>query len=103
MANDIESSWQGKGVTDYHDFTHKNMATDDRRRLDVGDIWINAAQCLKCKEVIRSRNRHNYTCCSCGSVCVDGGSWYARRITKPKAKWKDYIVPFRYIKKQKYS
>lgn len=66
-------------MTDYHDFTTIDTPLKERRRLNVGDIWINAVQCNECGEVIRSRNRHDYRYCKCGSIFVDGGSWYARR------------------------
>ena len=39
----------------------------------------NAARCLRCKDVIESTHRHDYKSCSCGNVCVDGGSEYSRR------------------------
>ncbi len=66
-------------MTDYHDFTTQEMPLQERRALDVGDIWINAVRCLLCKETIRSCNRHDYVHCRCGNIAVDGGSWYMKR------------------------
>lgn len=63
---------------DYHRFTKIDMPVAERRRLDVGDIWLNRAQCLNCKEIIVSNNRHDYKYCKCGKIFVDGGSWYGR-------------------------
>lgn len=56
------------------------MPLVERRKLDVGDIWLNRVQCLKCGQVITSVNRHDYVTCQCGNISVDGGSWYARRV-----------------------
>lgn len=71
-------------TTDYHDFTTKDMSLEERRKIHVGDIWINAVKCKKCGEVIRSKNRHDFRWCSCKSVAVDGGSWYTKRVfTEP--------------------
>lgn len=65
--------------TDYQTFTTKDMPEVKRRKLDVGDIWANSAECKKCGDVIRSMNRHDFKYCKCHSIFVDGGSWYLRR------------------------
>lgn len=80
-------------MTDYHDFTTIDTTKEQRRKLHVGDIYINAAQCLVCKETIRSKNRNNYATCKCGGVSVDGGSWYAKRCGNPE-KHKNIIVSY---------
>ena len=67
-------------VTDYQDFTTKNMSRKELDKLGVGDIWSNTIQCLNCKDIIRSKNRHNFVTCSCGQCSVDGGSWYQRYL-----------------------
>ena len=69
-------------MTDTQQFTTKDMSVEERRRLDVGDIWANQAKCKKCQDVIRSKNRHDFVTCKCGAISVDGGSWYARRVAK---------------------
>lgn len=66
--------------TDYHDFTTINTPKKERRRLNVGDIWINKVKCKKCNEEIRSKNLHDFKWCSCNNIAVDGGSWYAKRV-----------------------
>ncbi len=43
-------------------------------------ILKNAARCLKCKEEIESKHRHDFRWCACGSIAVDGGLDYLRRI-----------------------
>ena len=39
---------------------------------------INAIQCLKCKDIIYSRARHDMHSCSCGATSIDGGFDYCR-------------------------
>jgi hypothetical protein len=68
-----------KKIRDYHDFTTKDMPEEERRKLDVGDIWLNRIKCKKCKDIITSNNRHDFKYCKCGAIFVDGGSWYGRR------------------------
>lgn len=31
------------------------------------------AQCKLCGDTIQSKHRHDYQCCSCGEICIDGG------------------------------
>ena len=40
----------------------------------------NAAQCLSCNDIIESKHRHDFVCCKCGELCVDGGLDYLRRV-----------------------
>jgi len=42
-------------------------------------IKTNKAQCLKCKDIITSKYRHDFVTCSCGSLSVDGGRDYLKR------------------------
>lgn len=65
---------------DYHDFTNIDTPLAERRKLGVGDTWINAVECTECGDVVRSKNRHDFVTCSCGSVSLDGGSWYGRLV-----------------------
>lgn len=82
-------------ITDYHDFTTLDTPKADRRRLGVGDIYLNAARCLTCEDVPRSRNRHDFRNCRCGAIAVDGGSWYCRRSFADDAQWEDRCVMYR--------
>lgn len=43
-------------------------------------ILRNQIQCLTCGDIIVSTHRHDYKWCSCGTVCVDGGDAYLRRV-----------------------
>jgi len=63
-------------MKDYLDFTYLDMPLDERRKINVGDIYDNKIQCKECGWIIRSKNRHNKAYCKCGLVSVDGGSWY---------------------------
>ena len=69
-------------VPDYHWKYSKGLTKEQRKELNMGDIWINAAVCLKCKDYIRSLNVHDYRSCKCGAIAVDGGSWYCKRAGK---------------------
>ena len=71
-------------VPDYHYCSNIGMTKEQRNKLDIGDVWINAAVCLKCKDYIRSLNRHDYRSCKCGAIAVDGGSWYCKRTGNPE-------------------
>lgn len=81
-------------VVDYHDFTTKETPRAERDRLGVGDLWVNAARCEACGDVVRSRNRHDFRTCTCGALSVDGGSWYARRVFEPGARFENLVEPF---------
>lgn len=43
-------------------------------------IVQNAVICKKCHEFIVSKTRHDYVTCSCGTISVDGGQEYLRRV-----------------------
>lgn len=45
-------------------------------------IISNKIRCKKCGEEIESKHRHDFVWCACGSVAVDGGHDYLRRIGK---------------------
>ncbi len=82
-------------MVDYHDFTKKNTSKKERRRLNVGDVWINSTTCKLCGETIRSKNQHDFHFCKCGNVAVDGGSWYCKRsFKKDLDTFEDNIVYF---------
>lgn len=66
--------------TDTLNYVTKSSTAAQRKRFDMGDIYINAAVCLLCKSYIRSKNRHDMIYCKCRAIAVDGGSWYAKRL-----------------------
>ncbi len=71
-------------IPDYHWTMSKGLTKEARKEMHTGDIWINAAVCVKCKDYVRSMNRHDFKYCKCGSIAVDGGSHYIRRLGKPE-------------------
>lgn len=80
-------------MTDYHDFTTKDTPREERRLLNVGDIWVNSVECLKCGDSPRSVNRHDCRPCNCGAVAVDGGSFYSRVLGDPGS-WVSRVETF---------
>lgn len=52
-------------------------------------IIKNALKCLKCGDIIESKDRHDYVTCSCGNVSVDGGLDYLRRSFIEADSWED--------------
>lgn len=40
----------------------------------------NKIKCKKCGDILESKTRHDFRYCSCGSVAVDGGQDYMRRV-----------------------
>jgi len=47
-------------------------------------IVRNMAKCDKCGDIIESKHRHDFVWCKCGSIAVDGGHEYLRRIGDPE-------------------
>lgn len=43
-------------------------------------IISNRIMCNKCKEILESKCRYDFRYCHCGSVAVDGGKEYLRRL-----------------------
>lgn len=43
-------------------------------------IIQNAVSCNGCGDFIVSKHRHDFVTCSCGSISVDGGQEYLRRV-----------------------
>jgi hypothetical protein len=43
-------------------------------------IIQNAVTCLGCGDFIVSKHRHDFVTCTCGSISVDGGQAYLRRV-----------------------
>jgi len=44
------------------------------------EIISNKIKCKKCGDIIESKSTNNYKKCSCGTVAVDGGKDYLKRI-----------------------
>ena len=44
------------------------------------EIISNKIKCKKCGDIIESKSTNDYKRCSCGTVAVDGGKDYLKRI-----------------------
>ena len=55
-------------------------------------IIQNEVQCNECGNRIFSAHRHDFVRCSCGSVAVDGGMEYTRRVFKTGADYTDQTM-----------
>jgi hypothetical protein len=62
-----------------------DASLEERAKYHIGSIFQNKAKCLSCGDIVVSENRHDCGCCSCGSLCVDGGSWGIRRVVKDES------------------
>ena len=43
-------------------------------------IVVNQVRCKKCEDTPFSAHRHDFKYCKCGSIAVDGGQEYLRRV-----------------------
>jgi tRNA(Ile2) C34 agmatinyltransferase TiaS len=43
-------------------------------------ILHNRVRCLACGQTVESLSRHDFRWCPCGTIAVDGGSEYLRRV-----------------------
>jgi hypothetical protein len=80
VENEIHIVRYDEEDVDYLNYVTRTSTKKQRRKFDIGDIFINAAVCKKCNSYIRSINRHDYKMCDCHAIGVDGGSWYAKRM-----------------------
>ena len=67
------------GTPDYHNLVHINSTPEVRDFYFIGDIWSNEIMCIECRDIVRSKNKHDHRACKCGLSWVDGGSHYQRR------------------------
>lgn len=44
------------------------------------EIISNKIKCTKCGNIIESKSTNDYKRCSCGTVAIDGGKDYLKRI-----------------------
>ena len=90
VDNTINNDTTRDYLWNYPKWTTENF----RNKNNIGDIFINWAVCLKCKDFIRSRNAHDFRTCKCWAVSVDWWSWMSRLIGNPE----DYIQITEYYK-----
>ncbi len=46
----------------------------------MAKIIINKAKCKKCGDIIESKEANDFKRCTCGSIAVDGGLEYIKRV-----------------------
>lgn len=63
-------------------------------------IIRNAAQCLKCNDIIESTHRHDFVCCRCGAIFVDGGHEYVRAGADNWTNFKSLVESEDYIREE---
>lgn len=84
-----------KGSFSQKDFLIKVLEIS--RHLKKGErfdqIVQNMAKCLRCGEIVVSEFRHDFVTCSCGSLSVDGGNAYLRRVGE-REDWEEMSVGF---------
>lgn len=54
----------------------------------MNKITVNKIRCKKCGDIIESKSVHDFRSCKCGSVAVDGGHNYLRRVGNLE-EWED--------------
>jgi hypothetical protein len=96
------TAWEkrnGISGVDYINFAPYDMPVADRRKVDVGDIYINQVRHLKCGWFIRSRNRHDYVTCICGGLSIDGGSWYTKLVGDVDNA-ESHVLPYKHVEER---
>ena len=46
----------------------------------MAKIIINKAKCKKCGDIIESKEINDFKKCTCGSIAIDGGQEYIKRV-----------------------
>ena len=82
-------------MVDYVDFTYIDQPADERKKLYVGDIFLNQGKALCCGWIIRSKNQHHMATCKCGKAFIDGGSAYIRVGGNVELHTVNYTYPHR--------
>jgi hypothetical protein len=85
-------------VPDYHFICDEWTDKETRKKMNIGDIYANAAVCARCGDYIRSRNRHDYRTCKCKAISVDGGSHYLKRCARVPSDVLERVVLFKDVK-----
>lgn len=44
----------------------------------MNQLILNSYKCLLCGDTLVSKHRHDYVCCTCGNLSIDGGNSYQR-------------------------
>lgn len=75
---------------------------EEKTKYDASEIVLNMAQCLKCKDVIASKHRHDFQTCSCGELSVDGGHDYLGRAYNNKHNYRElsFVINYKHNRKK---
>jgi hypothetical protein len=73
----------------------EELTSDEREKLCIGAYRFNQAKCLKCDQIVRSKNRHDYKMCKCKNLSVDGGTWYLKRALKDATAFEDLSIRYK--------
>lgn len=65
-------------TVDYQDYVNIDSPPEVREMYWIGDIWLNQWQCMRCLDVIRSKNKHDMRTCRCWASTIDWWSWYTK-------------------------
>lgn len=68
-----------RGLRQIREAFPDGLTQEQKDNFCVGKFKINAVKCNSCQQVIESDHKHDLVACECGSIFVDGGSWYLRR------------------------
>lgn len=81
------NDYKGTVIRKYDAYKKRTGAGNAKKRLRRNQLIVDAAECLLCGDILFSRCRHDYRCCSCGNTSVDGGFYmfkFAWKIRRPK-------------------
>lgn len=65
---------------DKNKYTYNEIKNYYNSLEQVKIIITNRIQCIYCKDIIESKENHDFKRCSCGRVAIDGGKDYLKRI-----------------------
>jgi hypothetical protein len=63
-------------------------------------IKTNKVRCNGCGDVIESTHRHDFVTCTCGSISIDGGTSYFKRVFSNDETFEDLSETVRYSKEE---
>lgn len=61
----------------------------------MNKIIVSKVHCKKCNEIIESKHRPDYKSCECGSISIDGGTYY-QQFSFPNGATSDEFIEFSY-------
>lgn len=68
------------------------VGTNHQEKIQMSVIIQNQVLCLKCGDTPYSSHTHDFKYCKCGSVAVDGGLSYLRRVFDEDSSYKELSI-----------